>query len=150
MLTPQVTLLEHTLPGSAILSVSATDRDSGANGHISYHLASPAEGFSVDPNNGASFPGSDPLSLTVGHILTSFLQFLARALNSWISKPGRMFFLLYLYFKACPGCMSRSCSLNPGGHPIISQHTGYSLESDFCGHFLGPEGLLPLLTHSLC
>lgn len=48
-------LLEHAPPGSAILSVSATDRDSGANGHISYHLASPAEGFSVDPNNGTSF-----------------------------------------------------------------------------------------------
>lgn len=51
----QVTLLEHTPPGSAILSVSATDQDSGANGHISYHLASPAEGFSVDPNNGTLF-----------------------------------------------------------------------------------------------
>lgn len=48
-------LVEHTPPGSAILSVSATDKDSGANGHISYHLASPTEGFSVDPNNGASF-----------------------------------------------------------------------------------------------
>ncbi|XP_010642587.1 protocadherin-16 [Fukomys damarensis] len=51
----QVMLLEHTPPGSAILSISATDRDSGANGHISYHLASPAEGFSVDPNNGTLF-----------------------------------------------------------------------------------------------
>nr|XP_030687106.1 protocadherin-16 isoform X2 [Globicephala melas] len=51
----QVILLEHTPPGSAILSVSATDRDSGANGHVSYHLASPAEGFSVDPNNGTLF-----------------------------------------------------------------------------------------------
>lgn len=49
-------MLEHTPPGSAILSVSATDRDSGANGHISYHLTSPAEGFSVDPNNGMSPP----------------------------------------------------------------------------------------------
>ena len=53
-------LLEHTPPGSAILSVSATDRDSGANGHISYHLASPAEGFSIDPNNGVSFLASTP------------------------------------------------------------------------------------------
>lgn len=58
--TPQVMMLEHTPPGSAILSVSATDRDSGANGHISYHLASPAEGFHVDPNNGTSSPESDP------------------------------------------------------------------------------------------
>ncbi|ELR48045.1 Protocadherin-16 [Bos mutus] len=51
----QVMLLEHTPPGSAILSVSATDRDSGANGHVSYHLASSAEGFSIDPNNGTLF-----------------------------------------------------------------------------------------------
>lgn len=72
-------LLEHTPPGSAILSVSATDQDSGANGHISYHLASPAEGFRVDPNNSASFLKTDPLSLTMwGHILTSFLEFLAQ------------------------------------------------------------------------
>lgn len=53
-------LLEHTPPGSAILSVSATDRDSGANGHVSYHLASSAEGFSIDPNNGVSFLASTP------------------------------------------------------------------------------------------
>ena len=53
-------LLEHTPPGSAILSVSATDRDSGANGHVSYPLASPAEGFSIDPNNGVSFLASTP------------------------------------------------------------------------------------------
>lgn len=55
-------LVEHTPPGSAILSVSATDKDSGANGHISYHLASPTEGFSVDPNNGASLLCSDCFS----------------------------------------------------------------------------------------
>ncbi|XP_005886332.1 PREDICTED: protocadherin-16 [Myotis brandtii] len=61
----QVTLLEHTPPGSAILSVSATDRDSGANGHISYHLASPAEGFSVDPNNGTLFTTAGTVAL--GH-----------------------------------------------------------------------------------
>ncbi|XP_016072740.1 PREDICTED: protocadherin-16 [Miniopterus natalensis] len=61
----QVTLLEHTPPGSAILSVAATDRDSGANGHISYHLASPAEGFSVDPNNGTLFTTAGAVAL--GH-----------------------------------------------------------------------------------
>ncbi|XP_045146467.1 protocadherin-16 [Echinops telfairi] len=59
----QVTLLEHMPPGSAILSVSATDRDSGANGHISYHLASPAEGFSVDPNNGTLFMTLETVAL---------------------------------------------------------------------------------------
>ncbi|KAB0397050.1 hypothetical protein E2I00_012005, partial [Balaenoptera physalus] len=61
----QVMLLEHTPPGSAILSVSATDRDSGANGHVSYHLASPAEGFSVDPNNGTLFTTVGTMAL--GH-----------------------------------------------------------------------------------
>nr|XP_010963363.1 PREDICTED: LOW QUALITY PROTEIN: protocadherin-16 [Camelus bactrianus] len=61
----QVMLLEHTPPGSAILSVSATDRDSGVNGHVSYHLASPAEGFSVDPNNGTLFTTVGTLAL--GH-----------------------------------------------------------------------------------
>uniref|UniRef100_A0A8C5P0V5 Protocadherin-16 n=1 Tax=Jaculus jaculus TaxID=51337 RepID=A0A8C5P0V5_JACJA len=59
----QVMLLEHTPPGSAIISVSATDRDSGANGHISYHLASAAEGFSVDPNNGTLFTTVGALAL---------------------------------------------------------------------------------------
>ncbi|XP_038595774.1 LOW QUALITY PROTEIN: protocadherin-16 [Tachyglossus aculeatus] len=51
----QVALPEHTPPGSAILTVSATDHDSGDNGLITYHLASAPEGFSVDPSNGTVY-----------------------------------------------------------------------------------------------
>ncbi|XP_019384093.1 PREDICTED: protocadherin-16, partial [Crocodylus porosus] len=51
----QVTLLEHTPAGSAILTVSATDRDSGSNGEFTFHLATPSAGVSIDPSNGTLF-----------------------------------------------------------------------------------------------
>lgn len=50
---PQVTLPEHTPPGSAIVTLTATDRDSGDNGKITYRvMSSTQEGFYIDPNNG--------------------------------------------------------------------------------------------------
>uniref|UniRef100_A0A3Q3WF66 Protocadherin-16 n=1 Tax=Mola mola TaxID=94237 RepID=A0A3Q3WF66_MOLML len=52
----QVTLLEHTPPGSAVVTVTATDRDSGENGKITYRvMSSTQEGFYIDPNNGTLF-----------------------------------------------------------------------------------------------
>lgn len=49
----KVTLLEHTPPGSAVVTVTATDRDSGENGKITYRvMSSTQEGFYIDPNNG--------------------------------------------------------------------------------------------------
>ncbi|XP_042287246.1 protocadherin-16-like [Thunnus maccoyii] len=52
----QVTLPEHTPPGSAVVTVTATDRDSGENGKISYKvMSSTQEGFYIDPNNGTLF-----------------------------------------------------------------------------------------------
>ncbi|XP_035482204.2 protocadherin-16 [Scophthalmus maximus] len=52
----QVTLPEHTPPGSAVVTVTATDRDSGDNGKITYRvMSSTQEGFYVDPNNGTLF-----------------------------------------------------------------------------------------------
>ncbi|XP_062289145.1 protocadherin-16-like [Scomber scombrus] len=52
----QVTLPEHTLPGSAVVTVTATDRDSGENGKITYRvMSSTQEGFYIDPNNGTLF-----------------------------------------------------------------------------------------------
>ncbi|CAL8401145.1 unnamed protein product [Boreogadus saida] len=49
----QVTLPEHTPPGSPVVTVTATDRDSGANGKVTYRLmSSTQEGFLVDPDNG--------------------------------------------------------------------------------------------------
>lgn len=50
---PQVTLPEHMPPGSAIVTLTATDRDSGDNGKITYRvMSSTQEGFYIDPNNG--------------------------------------------------------------------------------------------------
>uniref|UniRef100_UPI0037E8DF2B protocadherin-16 n=1 Tax=Semicossyphus pulcher TaxID=241346 RepID=UPI0037E8DF2B len=52
----QVTLPEHTPPGSAVVTVTATDRDSGENGKITYRVkSSTQEGFYIDPNNGTLF-----------------------------------------------------------------------------------------------
>uniref|UniRef100_A0A8C4NTH0 Protocadherin-16 n=1 Tax=Dicentrarchus labrax TaxID=13489 RepID=A0A8C4NTH0_DICLA len=49
----QVTLPEHTPPGSAVVTVTATDRDSGENGKITYRvMSSTQEGFYIDPKNG--------------------------------------------------------------------------------------------------
>lgn len=49
----QVTLPEHTPPGCAVVTVTATDRDSGENGKITYRvMSSTQEGFYIDPNNG--------------------------------------------------------------------------------------------------
>ncbi|KAM9332564.1 protocadherin-16 [Pholidichthys leucotaenia] len=52
----QITLPEHTLPGSAIITVTATDRDSGENGQITYRvMSSTQEGFYIDSSNGTLF-----------------------------------------------------------------------------------------------
>ncbi|XP_029029135.1 protocadherin-16-like [Betta splendens] len=52
----QVTLPEHTPPGSAVVTLTATDRDSGDNGKITYSvMSSTQEGFYIDPNNGTLF-----------------------------------------------------------------------------------------------
>lgn len=49
----QVTLLEHTPPGSTVVTVTATDRDSGENGKITYSvMSSTHDGFYIDPNYG--------------------------------------------------------------------------------------------------
>uniref|UniRef100_A0A3Q1EDN5 Protocadherin-16 n=1 Tax=Acanthochromis polyacanthus TaxID=80966 RepID=A0A3Q1EDN5_9TELE len=52
----QITLPEHTPPGSAVITVTATDRDSGENGKITYRVMSATqEGFYIDPSNGTLF-----------------------------------------------------------------------------------------------
>lgn len=63
----QVTLPEHTPPGSTVVIVTATDRDSGENGKITYSvMSSTQDGFYIDPNNGS---------------LHSFIHCLARVLK---------------------------------------------------------------------
>ncbi|XP_069002409.1 protocadherin-16 [Embiotoca jacksoni] len=52
----QITLPEHTPPGSSVITVTATDRDSGENGKITYRvMSSTQEGFHIDPSNGTLF-----------------------------------------------------------------------------------------------
>lgn len=49
----QVLLPEHTPAGTVILTVSATDADSGSNGDITFRLAVPSPDVAIDPSNGA-------------------------------------------------------------------------------------------------
>lgn len=46
-------MTEHRPAGSAVLTVTATDRDSGENGRIAYRVMSSNRGiFYIDPSNG--------------------------------------------------------------------------------------------------
>ncbi|KAK5904987.1 hypothetical protein CesoFtcFv8_006498 [Champsocephalus esox] len=52
----QVTVSEHLPAGSAVITVTATDRDSGENGNITYRVMSSTRGvFYIDPSNGTLF-----------------------------------------------------------------------------------------------
>ncbi|XP_026994718.2 protocadherin-16 [Tachysurus fulvidraco] len=52
----QVSLAEHSLPGTPVITVTATDRDSGENGRVTYRLISSSkEGFYIDSSNGTLF-----------------------------------------------------------------------------------------------
>ncbi|XP_057695677.1 protocadherin-16-like [Corythoichthys intestinalis] len=52
----QVTVSEHLPEGSALITVTATDSDSGDNGKITYKVMSSTRGFfSIDPSNGTLF-----------------------------------------------------------------------------------------------
>ncbi|XP_010767620.1 protocadherin-16-like, partial [Notothenia coriiceps] len=52
----QVTVSEYLPAGSAVITVTATDRDSGENGKITYRVMSSTRGvFYIDPSNGTLF-----------------------------------------------------------------------------------------------
>ncbi|XP_071379690.1 protocadherin-16-like [Centroberyx affinis] len=52
----QVTVSEHLPAGSAVITVTATDRDSGDNGKITYRVMSSSRDiFYIDPSNGTLF-----------------------------------------------------------------------------------------------
>nr|XP_057935723.1 protocadherin-16-like [Doryrhamphus excisus] len=52
----QVSVSEHITAGSALITVTATDSDSGDNGKIIYKVMSSTRGvFSIDPSNGTLF-----------------------------------------------------------------------------------------------
>ncbi|XP_053934824.1 protocadherin-16 isoform X2 [Cuculus canorus] len=48
----QVLVPEHTPPGTVVLTVSATDADSGSNGEVTFHLTAPSQDLTIDPHNG--------------------------------------------------------------------------------------------------
>uniref|UniRef100_A0A673ZTN7 Protocadherin-16 n=1 Tax=Salmo trutta TaxID=8032 RepID=A0A673ZTN7_SALTR len=52
----QVILAEHSPAGSAVVTVTATDRDSGENGRVTYRVRSSTRDiFYIDPSNGTLF-----------------------------------------------------------------------------------------------
>uniref|UniRef100_A0A4W5MZ02 Dachsous cadherin-related 1a n=1 Tax=Hucho hucho TaxID=62062 RepID=A0A4W5MZ02_9TELE len=52
----QVILAEHSPAGSAVVTVTATDRDSGENGRVTYRvMSSTRDIFYIDPSNGTLF-----------------------------------------------------------------------------------------------
>lgn len=49
----QVTVSEHLPAGSSVITVTATDHDSGENGKVTYKVMSSTKGvFFIDPSNG--------------------------------------------------------------------------------------------------
>nr|XP_055052859.1 protocadherin-16 [Misgurnus anguillicaudatus] len=51
----EVTLAEHSPAESSVITVTATDKDSGENGKITYRVVSTKDMFYIDPNNGTLF-----------------------------------------------------------------------------------------------
>ncbi|TRY65999.1 hypothetical protein DNTS_003779, partial [Danionella cerebrum] len=51
----EVTLAEHSPAGSSVITVTATDMDSGENGRITYRVVSTKDMFHIDSNNGTLF-----------------------------------------------------------------------------------------------
>ncbi|KAJ7320114.1 hypothetical protein JRQ81_019625 [Phrynocephalus forsythii] len=68
----QVLLPEHTPAGSSFLTLSATDLDSGANGEVTYQLATPNHMVAIHISNGTLFT-TQPLRLEPGHPPLDFL-----------------------------------------------------------------------------
>lgn len=48
----QVTLAEHSPAGSSVITVTASDQDSGENGKVTYRVVSTRDLFYIDPSNG--------------------------------------------------------------------------------------------------
>ncbi|XP_076832352.1 protocadherin-16 [Brachyhypopomus gauderio] len=51
----QVTLAEHSPAGTSVITVTATDQDSGENGKVTYSVVSTREMFYIDQRNGTLF-----------------------------------------------------------------------------------------------
>uniref|UniRef100_UPI0037E8A37A protocadherin-23 n=1 Tax=Semicossyphus pulcher TaxID=241346 RepID=UPI0037E8A37A len=66
----QVELSELVSADTLVLSVSATDRDSGLNGKITYRLlSSPLQGFYIQPENGSVFTNKPLKAITNNNLI---------------------------------------------------------------------------------
>ncbi|XP_049428541.1 protocadherin-23 [Epinephelus fuscoguttatus] len=66
----QVELSELVSADTLVLSVSATDRDSGLNGKITYRLlSSPLQGFYMEPENGSVFTNKPLKAITNSNLI---------------------------------------------------------------------------------
>lgn len=66
----QVELSELVSADTLVLSVSATDRDSGLNGRISYRLlSSPLQGFYIQPDDGSVFTNKPLKAITNSNLI---------------------------------------------------------------------------------
>ncbi|XP_074485681.1 protocadherin-23 [Sebastes fasciatus] len=66
----QVELSELVSADTLVLSVSATDRDSGLNGKITYRLlSSPLQGFYIEPDNGTVFTNKPLKAITNSNLI---------------------------------------------------------------------------------
>lgn len=73
----QATVPEHIPAGSAVITVTATDRDAGDNGKITYKVMSSTKGvFYIDPSNG---------EITVCTFTLAYNHFLTRARLNYTS-----------------------------------------------------------------
>nr|XP_020469983.1 protocadherin-23 isoform X2 [Monopterus albus] len=69
-LSYQVELSELVSADTLVVSVSATDRDSGINGKISYRLlSSPLQGFYIQPGNGSVFTNKPLKAITNSNLI---------------------------------------------------------------------------------
>ncbi|XP_068607158.1 protocadherin-23 [Brachionichthys hirsutus] len=74
-LSYQVELSELVLADTLVLSVSATDRDSGLNGKIVYRLlSSPPQGFYIQPDNGSLFTNKPLKAITNSNLVNLLVE----------------------------------------------------------------------------
>ncbi|XP_062910893.1 protocadherin-16-like [Mobula hypostoma] len=82
----QVSISEFTPPGTSIITVTATDRDSGTNGQILYYLMTLESGlFNIDPHNGTLFTVRE-LNLEVSEAMELVVEARDRGLPALSSR----------------------------------------------------------------
>ncbi|KAM3864775.1 protocadherin-23 [Diretmus argenteus] len=74
-LSYQVELSELVSASTLVVSVSATDRDSGLNGKVTYRLlSSPLQGFHIEPDNGSVFTNKPIKAITNSNLIQLLVE----------------------------------------------------------------------------